>query len=101
MRYEPTALGWVDFETSAAPDWDRAQVRRLARRLGYELIWLSDDTVLNLVDAVRAEDVDAVITPAPNHLDLVTLNRLMTLADIETACPRTSFARWAVFGAGA
>jgi hypothetical protein len=57
--------------------------------------------VLGLADVTRAADVDAVITPAPNHLDVLTTDRLMHLVSIETVWPRTSFARWSALGTGA
>ncbi|WP_433621737.1 hypothetical protein [Nocardia sp. CA-120079] len=95
MRARPTALGWIDSAVSEAPHWDAALVRRLARRLGYLLVWPSDSSVLPLVDQVRAADVDAVIMPSPGHLDAITLHAVMCIVDIETATPRMSFARWA------
>ncbi|NKY84416.1 hypothetical protein [Nocardia veterana] len=98
MRFQPTALGWIDPEASIAPVWERAQVARLARQLGYMLEWPSDDSVLSLVDVVIAADVDALITPAPNHLDALLLDRLMHVVTVETVWPRTSFDRWCAIG---
>jgi hypothetical protein len=95
MRIQPTAFAWIDDEISTAPDWDAAQVRRLARHLGYELVWPAEDWLIPLVDQVRAADVDAVITPSVDHLGVMSLNALMHVANVETACPRMSFARWA------
>ena len=57
------------------------------------MIWPGQSPV-PLVDQVRAADVDAVLTPAPNHLDVVELDALMGIVDVETADPRMSFARW-------
>ncbi|ATL68658.1 hypothetical protein [Nocardia terpenica] len=76
MRAQPTAFGWIDTAVSIAPEWEAAQVRRLAA------------------------DVDAVITPAPPHLDVIMLHSVMCIADVETACPRMSFARWAAMPPG-
>ncbi len=95
MRFRPTALGWVDPDISTAPEWDRAQMYRLARHLGYAMVWL-EPSLIPLVDQVRAEDVDAVIVPSPTHLHPVLLNALMDVADVETVLPRMSFARWAL-----
>lgn len=95
MRYRPTALGWIDHEVSMAPGWDRAQVQRLARHLGYALIWPPIESVVPLVDQVRAADVDVVITPSPDHLDAIMLNAVMSVTTVETVCPRLTFARWA------
>jgi hypothetical protein len=91
---EPTALGWVDEDTSTAPDWHRAQVRRLAQRLGYRLVWPDPASVLHIADQVRNTAADAVIMPAPDHLDPIALARVMDVADVETVSPRLSYARW-------
>lgn len=91
----PLALGWVHPET-AAPDWDMAQVRRLARRLGYRLQWSAEASRIPLADQVREWNADALLLPATEHVDILTLHAVMMVADVETAEPRMSFARWAV-----
>ncbi|MFE3444172.1 hypothetical protein ACFXNW_14170 [Nocardia sp. NPDC059180] len=95
----PTAFGWIDFETSAAPEWDRAQVCRLARRLGYQVVWPDARSVLAVVDQARSAGAEVVILPAPGHLGPLELNRVMDVADVETVLPRLSFARWHAAGA--
>ncbi|MFE9321034.1 hypothetical protein ACIHDR_14415 [Nocardia sp. NPDC052278] len=65
MRVLPTALGWIAPNVTAAPDWDAAQVRRPARRLGYVLIWPKAASLIPLVDQVRNADADALIAPSP------------------------------------
>jgi len=75
-------------------EWDLAQVRRLARRLGYGLRWADAGSVLGLFEQVQATGIDTVLLPSSAHLDAVTLHRLMTVADVECAAPRMSFARW-------
>ncbi|MBO0881709.1 MAG: hypothetical protein J2P17_15485 [Mycobacterium sp.] len=95
MRTQPTALGWIDPDISTAWDWDCARLRRFAHRLGYRLVWPPEDSFVLLVDQVRVADVDLVIAPSPNHLDKIALNAVMAVADVETACPRLSFSRWA------
>ncbi|APA97531.1 hypothetical protein [Nocardia seriolae] len=95
MRIRPTALGFVDDEWSGVgAQWDRAQVARLARRLGYALIWPDENSMLALVDQVRESDVDAVLIPSSVHLDALTLDRLMHTCDVETVLPRETFARY-------
>lgn len=94
MRSRPTALGWIDHDVSVAPEWDRAQVQRLAQYMGYLLIWPRIESVVPLVDQARTADVDIVITPSPDHLDAITLNSVMSVVDVETVCPRMTFARW-------
>ena len=101
MRAVPTALAWIDPEVSTTPGWDAAQVRRLARHLGYALTWPVATRTVPLIDQIRTADVDAVLLPAPDHLDALTLNHVMHLVDVETACPRLSFARWTPLGARA
>ncbi|WP_175585798.1 hypothetical protein [Nocardia cyriacigeorgica] len=94
MRRRPTALAWIDPDVSTDFDMEVVQIRSLARRLGYNLIWPDDAAFLPLTEQVRGADVDAVITPAPCHLDPLTLHSLMMLGDVETVWPRISFARW-------
>lgn len=93
MRRQPTALAWISDEASEAPELDAARLRILARRLGYTLIW-PDASLVPLPDLVRDADVDAVLTPSTDHLDALTLNAVMCLADVETVLPRLSFAKW-------
>lgn len=101
MRTQPTALGWIDPDVSGiAARWDHAQLVRLARRLGYALIWPPEQTAMPFVDQVREADVDAVLVPSAKHLDALTLDRLMHLADVETANPRETFARYPGGGYG-
>ncbi|MEV5647813.1 hypothetical protein AB0L57_06125 [Nocardia sp. NPDC052254] len=90
----PIALGWVAPE-SAALEWGMAQVRRLAKRLGYRLVWAPDTSRIPLVDQVRETGAEAVIAPSTMDFDCMTLNALMMIADVETVHPRLSFARWA------
>ncbi|NKY33534.1 hypothetical protein HGA13_10675 [Nocardia speluncae] len=100
MRYRPTAFGYVDPDVSRCVEWDRAQVYRLARHLGYSVMWHDLSSVLPLFDQVRAADVDAVVVPGPDHLGPLELNRVMDVADVETVLPRLSFARWSMTWAG-
>ncbi|MEU6582732.1 hypothetical protein [Nocardia sp. NPDC046763] len=96
MRNKPTALGWLDIGVTETPDWDRPQIRRLARHLGYQLEWAPEVLTIPLVDVVREADVDALIIPRPEHLDPLMLNALLSLVDVEVVLPRMSFARWAL-----
>ncbi|MEU6559782.1 hypothetical protein [Nocardia nova] len=89
----PVALGWVHPE-SPALDWDLAQVRRLARHLGYRLVWPPETSRIPLADQVRAAGAEAVITPSTDHIGVLTLHAVMWVADVETVTPRLSFARW-------
>ncbi|MBO0853904.1 MAG: hypothetical protein J2P18_09055 [Nocardia sp.] len=93
-RGVPIALGWVRAESDAF-DWDAAQIRRLARHLGYRLVWPPERSRIPLADQVRAHYADAVIAMAPTDFDVITLQSVMCVADVETVIPRLSFARWA------
>ncbi|WP_280316116.1 hypothetical protein [Nocardia abscessus] len=91
------ALGWID-PLSPTPEWDSAQVRRLARRLGYALRWADAGSVLGLAEQVESSGADVVLLPSSAHVDAVTLDRVMAVADVECAAPRASFGRWPAFG---
>jgi hypothetical protein len=94
----PIAFGWVDDDVSTSPGWDRAQVSRLARRLGYRIVWSDENSVLSVAEQARNSDAEVVILPSPEHLGPVELNRVMDIADVETVLPRLSFARWSTEG---
>lgn len=94
MRRNPTALGVIDPDSNTE-EWHKAQIQRLARHLGYALIWPPENSLIPLVDQVRQSDVDTVIIPSTDHIDALTLNAVMSVAPVESVCPRLSFARWA------
>ncbi len=91
------AFGWIDL-TSPTVEWDSAQVRRLAKRLGYELCWADAHSVLGLVEQVESSGAEVVLLPSTGHVDAVTLDRVLWVADVECAAPRASFGRWAAIG---
>ncbi|MEU4315911.1 hypothetical protein [Nocardia sp. NPDC024068] len=90
----PIAFGWIDVEVSRSWEWEFAQVQRLARRLGYRLVWASAESVLPVAEQARGAGAEVVIVPAPDHLGPIALNAVMGVADVETVLPRLSFARW-------
>ncbi|MEV6430083.1 hypothetical protein [Nocardia sp. NPDC051463] len=87
------AIGWID-PSSPIPEWDSAQVRRLARRLGYALHWADPGSPLGLVEQIESSGADVLLLSSSAHVDATVLNRLMAVADVECAAPRVSFARW-------
>ncbi|MDR7172340.1 hypothetical protein J2W56_006101 [Nocardia kruczakiae] len=91
------ALGWVD-PASPTTEWDTAQVRRLARWLGYPLRWADPTSVLGVVEQVGSLGAEVVLLASSAHVDAVTLDRLMSVADVECASPRASFGRWPALG---
>lgn len=90
----PMALGWIDSRMSSGVELDRARVQRLARQLGYRIVWLPEMALPGVLGRAHCAEIQAVITPAPAHLDVFSLNQLMHLVDVETVEPRTSFSRW-------
>lgn len=71
-----SALGWID-PSSPTPEWDAAQVRRLARRLGYSLHWADAGSVLGLVEQAAEHGVEVVLLASSAHVNAQTLNRLI------------------------
>ncbi|NQE71857.1 hypothetical protein NG2371_06336 [Nocardia gamkensis] len=91
------ALGWID-PYSPTPEWDTAQVRRSARRLGYPLRFADPTSVLGPVEQLESSGAEVVLLASSAHVDAVTLDRLMSVADVECATPRASFGRWPALG---
>ncbi|MGV9741430.1 hypothetical protein [Nocardia farcinica] len=88
------ALGWID-PLSPTTERDAAQVRRLARRLGYHVRWADPTSVLDLVEQVESAGVETVLLSSAAHVTSWDLVRLLQSADVECAAPRESFARHA------
>lgn len=99
MRRVPTALGVIGSDCDAE-QWHRAQIQRLARHLGYVVIWQPENSLIPLADQVRAADVDVVIVSSPEHLGPLELNSLMAVVAVESVVPRLTFSRWADTRAG-
>ncbi len=93
MRQNPTAFGVISAD-SEAHAWERAQVQRLARHLGYLMIWPPEDSLIPLPAQVREADVDIVIASSTEYLDALTLNAIMAVCGVEVVTPRLSFSRW-------
>ncbi|BAW06101.1 hypothetical protein ACFOS0_36330 [Nocardia seriolae] len=84
-------MAYIDPDISgAAVEWDIAQCRRLARRLGYALLFLPEFSALGLVDLVREIDVDAVVVPSPAHVSPRLVGLLAGACDVESVHPRRS-----------
>ncbi|WP_040795922.1 hypothetical protein [Nocardia higoensis] len=91
------ALGWMD-PSSPTVEWDSAQVRRLARQLGYSLRWADSGSMSSLLDQAMSSGADVVLLPSTGHLDESTLERVMAFIDVECAAPRVSLNRWSAIG---
>lgn len=63
------ALGWID-PYSPTTEWDIAQVRRLARRLGYVLRWADPASVLGLPEQVASAGIEVILLPSSAHVTL-------------------------------
>jgi hypothetical protein len=103
MRAKPFALGYLRKDVSGTSQaWDEAQIRRLAKRLGYELSKTvtfgagSDGPVGRLIDVVRDLDVDAVISPGLQHFDDAVPDELVQVCDLITVTPESTFSRSAL-----
>ncbi|WP_330230699.1 hypothetical protein OHA40_32970 [Nocardia sp. NBC_00508] len=100
MRAKPPALGYLRKDVSGVSQaWDEAQLRSLAKRLGYELSKTvtfgagTDEPVDRLIDAVRAGAVDAVISPGLHHFDGAVPEELVEVCDLITVTPQQTFSR--------
>lgn len=100
VRAKPPALGYLRKDVSGVSQaWDEAQLRSLAKRLGYELSKTvtfgagTDEPVDRLIDAVRAGAVDAVISPGLHHFDGAVPEELVEVCDLITVTPQQTFSR--------
>ncbi|WP_330252109.1 hypothetical protein OG874_39380 [Nocardia sp. NBC_00565] len=96
MRPTPTAIGFIHRDISGSSQaWDTAQIRKLAKRLGYDIaeIVLLDSTATHIVAAlrevIRDTEAEAVIMPNLAHLDnqpaaLVRVCDVITVNPVET-----------------
>ncbi|WP_067820805.1 hypothetical protein [Nocardia inohanensis] len=99
----PGAIGYLRRDVSGErQQWDEAQIRSLAARLGYELRKTivfgphTDEPVLRLAMVVERLGVEAVIVPGPGHFegDLVP-GELVARTDVITVEPEHTYARYA------
>ncbi|WP_405493090.1 hypothetical protein [Nocardia sp. NBC_00511] len=103
MRSQPTAIGYLRSDVSGIRQtWDEAQIRSMARRLGYSLtktVVFSERVatpVDRLINVVLRTDVDAVLTPSLEHLGSTPPAPLIQVVDLITVDPHATYARWAV-----
>lgn len=103
MRAKPPALGYLRKDVSGvSQDWDEAQMRSLAKRLGYELCKTvtfgagTDAPVDRLVDVVRTFGVDAVIAPGLHHFGNAVPAELVEACDLITVTPQQTYSRSAL-----
>ncbi|WP_227982795.1 hypothetical protein [Nocardia spumae] len=95
------ALGYLRTDVSQRQRrWDEAQIRSLARRLGYELSEIilagTHEPIQRLMDTVIELNAEAVIVPTADHFDghLVPAE-LIEITDVITVSPEHTYARWA------
>ncbi|MBB5916032.1 hypothetical protein BJY24_004944 [Nocardia transvalensis] len=96
------ALGFLRTDVSRQHrSWYAAQVRCLARRLGYDLsgtiaLGHSGDPVRHLLDTVARVNAEAVVVPSADHFaDRVIPAALVEITDVITVAPEYTYARWA------
>ncbi|MBF6169911.1 hypothetical protein [Nocardia blacklockiae] len=96
------ALGYLRTDISRQrQQWDEAQIRSLARRLGYNLCKTiafshrTDDPLGQLARAVAGLRAEAVLVPSADHFDCGTIpEELIRITDVITITPQHTYARW-------
>ncbi|WP_063009700.1 hypothetical protein [Nocardia kruczakiae] len=96
------ALGFLRTEVSRLhQEWDAAQIRCVARRLGYKLSETvafgdrTDNPVQFLIGAAITHDAEAVIVPSLDHFpDGIVPAELVEVTDVITVRPERTYARW-------
>lgn len=85
MRDEPAALGAIRAALAGHEhELLTARIRRLADRLGYELLGVVDpDADPDLALTVRDLDAEVVITPTVRHLDLAAITRVCEVVTLD------------------
>lgn len=101
MRANPAAIGYLRHDICGPRrQWDDAQIRSVASRLGYELLTIvtvtdiTDTSMYRLIDLVRNLAVDAVVSPGLDHFDGEIPVELVRVADVITVNPENTYARW-------
>ncbi|WP_028478373.1 hypothetical protein [Nocardia sp. CNY236] len=96
----PKALGYLRRDVSGATQrWHEAQIRILARQLGYELTKTlvfsarTQTPVTGLIAAVHRTGVTAVITPTVWHFGSRVPDELAQVADVITVTPKRTYPR--------
>lgn len=99
---KPRAIGFIRREVSGIRQvWHEEQIRSLAKRYGYDLtkiIVFGDHTVqpdCRLRVIAEQRGVDAIITPALDHLGGRLPTDLVCVVDVITITPTETYARWA------
>ncbi|WP_067563656.1 hypothetical protein [Nocardia acidivorans] len=101
MQHQPAAIGFLRHDVSGTHQrWDQAQMRQLARRLGYDLCRTlvygpeTSEILEEVRDAISQNEADAVITPSLEHFDGEIPDPLVQVADVITVTPENTYARW-------
>lgn len=103
MTTEPNAIGWLRSDVSGArQEWDEAQIRGVAQRLGYDLRKTvvfgpcTDRPLHRLRMLVSRLALEAVIVPSVEHFEHgMVPAELVAIADVITVTPVQTYARYA------
>ncbi len=94
MRDTPTAIGYLRKDISGTrQQWDEAQIRSRAKRLGYNLMKTvtfseaTDDPEMRLLNVVDACGIEAVIAPSLAHFDGVVPEALVRATELNVFEP--------------
>lgn len=101
MRLQPAAIGYVRADVSRIQQrWDEERIRRLAKRLGYNLIkTVVADGRTNarpldgLISTVHRTGAEAVVVPSEAHFDDAIPAEVVRIADVITVFPEATYAR--------
>lgn len=99
----PPAIGYLRKDVSGAhQQWDEAQMRSLAKRLGYRLTKTvtfgaqTDNPLQRLMNVIENVAAEAVLTPSLTHFGGEIPDVLVKAADVITVQPETTYARWII-----
>lgn len=101
MNLRPIAVGYVRTDISRLQQqWDEERIRRLAKRLGYNLIkTVAVDGRTNarpldgLIATILREGAEAVVAASASHFDDEIPESVVRIADVITVDPEATYAR--------
>ncbi|MBO0855754.1 MAG: hypothetical protein J2P18_18540 [Nocardia sp.] len=95
------AIGYLRKDVSGEQQrWDETQIRRLAKRLGYNLcktIVFTDRTpnpVGQLINTATGTGAEALFVPSAEHFDGVVPADLVKVTDVIIVASQSTYARW-------
>jgi hypothetical protein len=97
---KPPAIGYLRSDVSGQrQQWDETQIRRLAKRFGYDLAKIvvfgahTDDPTQRLINVVQSTSAEAVFVPSIAHLGGEVPAKLVAVTEVNTVSPEETYAR--------